>query len=63
MKYKPEDLEKKWQDYWEKEGLFKVELDPKKEKFVSKGEYDLSRWANDLLKDEYRKPFVVPDKI
>ncbi|UCF57095.1 MAG: leucine--tRNA ligase [Deltaproteobacteria bacterium] len=33
MKYYPLELEKKWQDYWEKEGLFKVEEDPTKEKY------------------------------
>jgi leucyl-tRNA synthetase len=33
MKYNPLELEKKWQDYWEKEGLFKVEEDPTKEKY------------------------------
>jgi leucyl-tRNA synthetase len=33
MKYDPQELEKKWQDYWEKEGLFKVDEDPTKEKY------------------------------
>ena len=33
MKYNPLELEKKWQDYWEKEGLFKVVEDPSKEKY------------------------------
>jgi leucyl-tRNA synthetase len=33
MKYNPQDLEKKWQEYWEKEALFKVTEDPKKEKY------------------------------
>ncbi len=40
-----------------------LEFDPKKEKFVGNGEYDIARWANDLLKDQYREPFVVPEKI
>ena len=40
-----------------------LEFDPKKEKFISDDEYGISRWANDLLKDEYREPFVVPEKI
>jgi leucyl-tRNA synthetase len=32
-KYNPQELEKKWQAYWEKEGLFKVTEDPEKEKY------------------------------
>jgi leucyl-tRNA synthetase len=33
MKYNPQDLEKKWQEFWEKEALFKVTEDPAKEKY------------------------------
>jgi leucyl-tRNA synthetase len=33
MKYNPLELEKKWQQYWEEEDLFKVDLDPAKEKY------------------------------
>jgi len=33
MKYKPQELENKWQEYWEREGLFKVQEDPSKEKY------------------------------
>ena len=33
MKYNPSELEKRWQAYWEKEGLFKVVEDPEKEKY------------------------------
>lgn len=33
MKYNPQELESKWQSYWEKEGLFKVSEDPSKEKY------------------------------
>ena len=33
MKYNPQELERKWQDYWEKEGLFKVDEDPSTEKY------------------------------
>jgi leucyl-tRNA synthetase len=33
MKYNPSELEKKWQAYWEKEGLFKVVEDLGKEKY------------------------------
>jgi leucyl-tRNA synthetase len=32
-KYNPHEIEKKWQAYWEKEGLFKVVEDPAKEKY------------------------------
>jgi leucyl-tRNA synthetase len=32
-KYNPQALEKKWQSYWEKAGLFKVGEDPSKEKY------------------------------
>jgi len=33
VKYNPRELEKKWQGYWEREGLFKVDEDPDKEKY------------------------------
>jgi leucyl-tRNA synthetase len=33
MKYDPQSVEKKWQEQWEKEGLFKVSEDPLKEKY------------------------------
>jgi leucyl-tRNA synthetase len=33
MKYDPEEVEKKWQAYWDKEMLFKVTEDPAKEKY------------------------------
>jgi leucyl-tRNA synthetase len=33
MKYNPIELEKKWQQYWEEKVLFKVDLDPAKEKY------------------------------
>ncbi|MBW1799279.1 MAG: leucine--tRNA ligase [Deltaproteobacteria bacterium] len=33
MKYHPRELEKKWQNYWEEEALFKVREDPEKEKY------------------------------
>ncbi len=32
-KYNPEVIEKKWQDYWVKENIFKVEIDTSKEKY------------------------------
>jgi hypothetical protein len=34
-----------------------LEMDPKKERFTS------DRKANEMLTREYRKPFVVPDKV
>ncbi|VBB45967.1 leucyl-tRNA synthetase [uncultured Desulfatiglans sp.] len=33
MKYNPQDLEVKWQERWEREGLFKVVEDPSREKY------------------------------
>ena len=33
MKYNPQELEKKWQQHWERDGLFKVAMDPDKEKY------------------------------
>ena len=33
MKYSPQELERKWQGHWEKEGLFKVEENQEKEKY------------------------------
>ena len=33
VKYLPKNIEKKWQEYWEREKLFEVEDDPSREKF------------------------------
>jgi leucyl-tRNA synthetase len=33
MKYNSSEIEKKWQSYWEKQGLFKVVEDPSREKY------------------------------
>ena len=33
MKYRAQELEKKWQEFWEREGLFEVKEDPSKEKY------------------------------
>ena len=32
-KYVAQDIEKKWQTYWEESGVFKTEYDPSKEKY------------------------------
>ena len=41
-----------------------LEIDLNKERFKDgKGEYDMTRWANEMLKDHYREPFVVPEKV
>jgi len=40
-----------------------LSLVPDKEVFVSKEKYDLGFWANALLKDAYRPPFVVPESV
>jgi hypothetical protein len=36
---------------------------PDEERFASGSEYDLGAWANRLLRDDYRPPFVVPEKL
>jgi hypothetical protein len=36
---------------------------PDEERFATGSEYDLGAWANRLLRDEYRPPFVVPEKL
>ncbi len=36
---------------------------PDEERFASGSEYDLGAWANRLLRDEYRLPFVVPETL
>ena len=40
-----------------------LEFLPGEERFASRAEYDMGAWANRLLKDDYRHPFVVPDKV
>jgi len=40
-----------------------LEVDGQKERFLQKGEYDISRWANELVKDNYRAPYVVPENV
>ena len=40
-----------------------LEIDSKNEKFVGTGDYGVSRWANEMLKEQYREPFVVPEKV
>lgn len=40
-----------------------LELDVEKEKFKTESEFDLGYWANKLVREEYREPFVVTEKI
>jgi hypothetical protein len=40
-----------------------LEMNPRTERFVGKGEYSITRFANDMLTRRYREPFVVPDKV
>ena len=40
-----------------------LELQPAEERFVSRAEYDDGYFANGLLRDRYREPFVVPEKV
>jgi predicted dehydrogenase len=35
---------------------------PDEERFASSSEYDLGAWANRLIRDDYRPPYVVPDR-
>jgi predicted dehydrogenase len=36
---------------------------PDEERFATRSEYDLGTWANRLLRDTYRPPFVIPEKL
>ncbi|MBN2410459.1 Gfo/Idh/MocA family oxidoreductase [candidate division KSB1 bacterium] len=41
-----------------------LEIDKKNEGFKSgMEEYGVQRWANDMLKENYREPFVIPEKV
>ncbi len=38
-------------------------FEPAKEQFHSAEKYDLAFWANRLLRREYRRPYVLPEKV
>jgi len=40
-----------------------LEMDTKKEKFVGVERFGIAYWANQLLKRDYRPPFVVPERV
>jgi predicted dehydrogenase len=40
-----------------------LELVPDEERFASRSNYDMGAWANRLVRDSYRAPFVVPEKV
>ena len=40
-----------------------LEFDPQKERFVEGKDFDMAFWANRMLRDSYRDPFVVPEKV
>ena len=40
-----------------------LDILPDEERFASRSEYDIGAWANRLLRDDYRPPFVVPEKV
>ena len=40
-----------------------LDILPEEERFASRSEYDIGAWANRLLRDDYRPPFVVPEKV
>jgi predicted dehydrogenase len=41
----------------------KLDIDVRNERFAQNESYDLAFWANQLIKDNYRQPFVLPQKI
>ncbi|MHC4150855.1 MAG: hypothetical protein ACYSSP_01980 [Planctomycetota bacterium] len=41
----------------------RLQFNPQTERFIGEGEYGLSRFANEMLRRKYRKPFVVPEKV
>lgn len=40
-----------------------LEMAPEQERFKTESEYDLGAWANQLIKDKYRSPYVVPEEV
>ncbi|MHC4659035.1 MAG: Gfo/Idh/MocA family oxidoreductase [Planctomycetota bacterium] len=40
-----------------------LQMDTRKERFVGDDRFGITRWANGLLKRDYRKGFVVPEKV
>ena len=40
-----------------------LDINPQEEKFIGDGEFGITRWANELLRRDYREPFVVPEKV
>lgn len=40
-----------------------LKMDPAKERFVGNGEFGITRWANELLRRDYREGFVVPAEV
>jgi hypothetical protein len=40
-----------------------LEMQPDEERFVSSSSYDMGAWANRMLRDSYRAPFVMPEQV
>ena len=40
-----------------------LQMDPQAEGFIGEGEYGVWRFANEMLRRNYRKPFVVPEQV
>ncbi len=40
-----------------------LKVDAEKERFIEKEKYGSQYWANHLVKDEYRSPFLVPNTV
>ncbi len=40
-----------------------LDILPGEERFVSSSSYDTGAWANRMIRDSYRAPYVMPDKV
>lgn len=60
-KYDPQDIEKKWQKKWDKDGTFEVKEDPNKEKFYALIEFPYPSGAG--LHVGHPRPFTAMDVI
>jgi predicted dehydrogenase len=40
-----------------------LELQPAEERFTSRSGYDMGAWANRMLRDSYRAPYVMPEQV
>jgi hypothetical protein len=40
-----------------------LDLQPAEERFTSSSNYDMGAWANRMLRDSYRAPYVMPEQV